>query len=252
LDTLGTKPVILISQSMAKQFFPGENPLGKRLRISFSPEKVREVVGVVGDVKERGLDVLESLSTLYEPLRVDQNGNFTLVIHSTGDSSSLVSAVTQILHRIAPDLPVRDVSSMDEIVAISLSQHRFSMYLFAALAGLAFLLAAVGIYSVVAYSVRRRVQEIEIRMALGASIVDVLRMVLLEGMKPVLIGIIIGAWGAWTVSGILAKLLYGVSATDPLTYLAVAALLGTVAVMSCLIPGYRATRVEPVQALRNE
>ncbi len=251
-DTSGEKPVVLISQGMAKQFFPGENPLGKHLRISFSPEKSREVVGVVGDVKERGLDVLEPVSMLYEPLLADQKGNISFVIRSSSDTSSLVSAVTQILRRMAPDLPVRDVRPMDEIVALSLSQHRFSMYLFAALAGLAFLLAAVGIYSVLAYSVRSRAQEIGIRLALGAGVGNVVRMVVLEGMKPVLAGFLSGALGAWAVSGILARLVYGVSATDPLTYLAVAALLGIVAIMSCLIPAYRATRIEPLQALRNE
>lgn len=141
---------------------------------------------------------------------------------------------------------------MDELVATSLSQHRFSMLLFVALASLAFVLAAVGIYSVLAYSVRSREQEISIRMALGAQVRDVLRLIVIEGMKPALPGIALGTFGAWTLSDILSKLVYGVSTTDPYTFAAVAGLLGTVACMACLIPAYRATRVEPVNALRNE
>jgi ABC-type antimicrobial peptide transport system permease subunit len=141
---------------------------------------------------------------------------------------------------------------MDELVATSLSQHRFSMLLFVALASLAFVLAAVGIYSVLAYSVRSRVQEISIRMALGAQVRDVLGLILFEGMKPALLGIVVGTFGAWTLSDILSKLVFGVSTTDPYTFAAVAVLLATVACMACLIPAYRATRVEPVNALRNE
>jgi putative ABC transport system permease protein len=252
-DTLGHKAVILISRSMAKQFWPGENPIGKRLRISFTPETVREVVGVVGDVKERGLDVLEPVAMLYEPLPQDEKGSISLVVRgSSRDVSRLVPAVTRVLQGINPELPVRDTASMDELVAASLSQHRFSMFLFAALAGLAFLLAAVGIYSVLAYSVRRRTQEISIRMALGAQLWDVLRLIVLEGMKPTLIGVAAGALGAYALSGILSQLLYGVSATDPYTFAIVASLLAAVALVACLIPAYRAARVEPVNALRNE
>ena len=251
-DTVGQKAVVLISQSMARQFFAGENPLGKRLRISFTPEISREVVGIVGDVKNRGLDVLERVSMLYEPMQQTETGNISLAVRSDRDAAAVVRAVTRVLQQINPELPVRDVVSMDELVATSLSQHRFSMFLFVALAGLAFLLAAVGIYSVLAYSVRRRVQEIGIRIALGAQVQDVLRLIVMEGMKPALIGIAIGAFGAWTLSSILSRLIYGVSATDPYTFAAVAVLLAAVAFMACLIPAYRATRVEPLNALRNE
>jgi putative ABC transport system permease protein len=251
-DTVDTKSVAIISQSMAKQFWPGENPIGRRLRISFTPEISREVVGVVGDVKERGLDVLDPVAMLYVPLMQKDKGSVSLVVRSDRDSSVLVPAITRVLHRINPELPVRDVTAMDELVATSLSQHRFSMLLFVALASLAFVLAAVGIYSVLAYSVRSRVQEISIRMALGAQVRDVLGLILFEGMKPALLGIVVGTFGAWTLSNILSNLVYGVSTTDPYTFAIVAVLLATVACMACLIPAYRATRVEPVSALRNE
>jgi predicted permease len=251
-DTSGQKAVVLISESMARQFWQAENPIGKRLRISFSPEIVREVVGVVGDVKERGLDVLEPVSMLYEPLQQNLAGNVSLAVRSNRDGSAVVPAVTRVLQQINPELAVRDVLSMDELVETSLSQHRFSMFLFAALAGLAFALSAVGIYSVLAYSVRRRVQEIGIRLALGAQVRDVVRLIVVEGMQPTLMGIALGAFGAWMLSSILSRLIYGVSATDPYTFAAVAILLATVALISCLIPAYRATRLDLMNTLRNE
>jgi putative ABC transport system permease protein len=141
---------------------------------------------------------------------------------------------------------------MDEVVAATLSQHRFTMWLFAALAGLAFVLAAVGIYSVLAYSVRSRVQEIGVRIALGAAPADILRLVVSEGMRPVLAGIGLGACGALALGGVLSKLVYGVSPADPTTFFAVALVLSIVAVFACVIPAYRATRIHPVIALRNE
>jgi ABC-type antimicrobial peptide transport system permease subunit len=141
---------------------------------------------------------------------------------------------------------------MDELVAESLAQDRFGMYLFVVLGGLACLLAAVGIYSVLAYSVRSRVQEISIRIALGAKISDVLRLVVIEGMKPTLAGIVLGGLGAWLLSDFLSRLVYGITATDPYTFAAVALLLAAVALIACLIPAYRATRVEPLKALRSE
>jgi putative ABC transport system permease protein len=160
--------------------------------------------------------------------------------------------VARVLQGIDPELPLRDVVSMDELLATSLAQHRFSMFLFVALAGLAWVLGAVGIYSVLAYSVRRRVQEIGIRMALGARTQDVIRLVLVEGMKPALIGMALGAFGAWMLSGVLARLLYGIRTTDPFTFAAAAALIGAVAIGASLLPAWRAARVEPVDALRGE
>jgi predicted permease len=246
------KAVILISQSIAQQFWPGEDPIGKRLRISFTPEIVREVVGVVGNVKERGLDVLDPVTTLYVPVRQNDRGSLSLVVRSDEDAEALAPAITHGLHQIDPELPVQNVRSMDELVAESLAQDRFGMYLFVVLGGLACLLAAVGIYSVLAYSVRSRVQEIGIRIALGAKISDVLLLVVVEGMKPTLLGIAMGAFGAWLLSGILSRLIFGITPTDPYTFAAVALLLAAVALIACLIPAYRATRVEPLTALRSE
>lgn len=241
----------VISQSMANLFWPGENPIGKRFRISFTPETVREVVGVAGDIKERGLDVLEPVTMLYLLVRPEQD-RLSLVVRGSGDLNRLTPAVTRMLTQIDPELSVRKVRSLEEVVATTLSQYRFSMWLFTALAALAFLLASVGIYSVLAYSVRNRVREIGVRMALGAGPKDVLRLVISEGMKPTLLGVALGACGAWALSGILSKLIYGVKATDPGTFLLVGALLVTVALVACMVPGYRATRIQPQDALHHD
>jgi ABC-type antimicrobial peptide transport system permease subunit len=138
------------------------------------------------------------------------------------------------------------------MVATALSQHRFNMLLFLALATLAFLLAALGIYSVVTYNVRSRIPEISIRMALGAQVGDVLRLVLTDGMRPALAGVGVGAIAALSLTGLLSKMIYGISPTDPITFVAVGLLLTTVAVAACLLPAWRATRVDPILSLRDE
>jgi predicted permease len=250
-DRQSGKAVAVISQAMANLFWPGEDPVGKRFRISFTPEIVREVIGVVGDIRERGLDVLEPVAMLYIPISPDQN-RIALVVRGDGEVSRLAPAVAGVLARIDSEIPIRDVRTMQEIVAATLAQYRFSMWLFAALAGLAIVLASIGIYSVLAYTVRSRVREIGVRMALGARPADVLRLVIVEGMKPALAGVALGALGAWALGGVLSKLIYGVSPADPLTFIAVAALLTAVALIACAVPGYRATRVQPLEALHNE
>jgi predicted permease len=251
-DTSGPDDVAIISQSMANLFWPGENALGRRFRISFTPDKVRTVVGIVGDIKERGLDELQPVTMLYLPIRQDNTNSEMLVVRGEGDVSRLTPAISRCLASVDPTLPIRDVRTMEEVVAATISQHRFSMWLFAALAGLALLLAIVGIYSVLAYSVRSRIHEIGVRIALGAAPSHVLRLVIAEGMRPVALGVVIGGCGAIALNGVLSKLVYGVSPADPVTCLIVAVLLATVAALACAIPGYRATRVHPLIALRNE
>jgi putative ABC transport system permease protein len=251
-DTAGEKAVAVVSRSMANLFWPGENPLGKRFRISFTPKIVREVVGVVEDIRDRGLKILEPVTMLYTPILQSDANAVSLVVRGDGDATRLTPGITRVLGEMAPELPIRNTRTMEEIVAATLSQQRYSMWLFAALAGLAFLLASVGIYSVLAYSIRNRVTEISIRMALGARPAGILRLVIIEGMKPTLIGMLLGAVGAYALGGLLSKLIYGVSPTDPMTFLAVVLLLAAVALLACVIPAYRATRIEPVRALRGE
>jgi len=160
--------------------------------------------------------------------------------------------VTKAIHETGPDLPVVDVMSMSDVIAQSVSPQRFNMLLLASFAGLALILAAVGIYSVLSYTVRRRVREIGIRVALGASNNDVIRMVLTDGLKPILLGVALGLAAALALSRVMASLIFGVRATDPLTFAAVALLLLVVGIFATIIPAYRATRIEPARILREE
>ncbi|PYV83033.1 MAG: ABC transporter permease [Acidobacteria bacterium] len=259
-DIAGRPPTTLISASMAKQFWPNEDPIGKHVTLTFFPGVVREIVGVVGDVKADGLNQTRPSATLYVP--IDQMtmppGNpfrsfpMTLVVRSSSNPASIVGAVTNAVHEVDAAVPVRDVLTLDDLVTNSLSQQRFNLSLLGAFAVLALILAAIGIYSVLSYSVRRRVQEIGIRLALGARLSDVLRMVIVEGMKPTLLGVTVGIVGALALGRVMSSLIYGVKPTDPLTFLAVAAVLAMVALLATFIPAYRAAKVDPMVALRYE
>jgi putative ABC transport system permease protein len=251
-DTADRPAVALVSESFAKRFWPHDSPLGKHLTLTFYPGIAREVVGVVGDVKQAGLDMDMGTETIYTSLAQIQRTRVQLVVHTSAPPSSLVSAVTNVVHQVDPDEPVLKVQTMEDVVDASLFQQRFSVILLGAFAGLALLLAAVGIYSVLAFAVRRRVQEIGIRMALGAQIRDVLRMVLYDGMKPTLIGVGIGLAGALALGRAVSSMIYGVRATDPATYVAGAGLLAAVALCASVIPAIRATKVDPMRALRDE
>jgi putative ABC transport system permease protein len=251
-DMADRPAVALVSESFAKRFWPHDNPLGKHLTLTFYPGIAREVVGVVGDVKQDGLDMDMGKETIYASLAQIQRTRAQLVVHTSAPPSSLVSAVTNAVHQVDPDEPVLKVETMEDVVDASLFQQRFSVILLGAFAGLALLLAAVGIFSVLAFAVRRRVQEIGIRMALGAQIGDVLRMVLYDGMKPTLIGVGIGLTGALALGRAVSSLIYGVSATDPATYIAGAGLLAAVALCASVIPAICATKVDPMRALRDE
>jgi predicted permease len=255
--------VVLISESMAKRFWPNQDPIGKRLTLSFSPDRIREVVGVVGDTKQNGLDFAETTPSVYWPVKqVSTPGAAVggtwrsypmyLVARTSVAPATLTSAMTAAVHDFNRDLPVTDVMTLDDFVAQSLSQQHFNMMLLSAFAGLAVLLAALGIFSVLSYSVRRRVREIGIRMALGAQVRDVLRLIIVEGMKPTAIGILIGLVGALALGRALSSMMFGVRATDPLTFATVSALLIVVSFVASMLPAYRATRVEPVRTLRDE
>jgi len=259
-DNAQAPAAVLISQSLAKRFWPNESPIGRRLTMTFFPDKVREVIGVIGDVKQDGLGENEPAATIYMPLAqisVPAMGGWrsfgmSLVVRSHSDPATLTSAVTHAVHEVDSQTPVLDIETMKDFVADSLTQQRFNMLLLAVFAALALVLAAVGIYSVLAYSVRRRIREIGIRMALGAQIRDVLRLVVVEGMKPAIIGLLIGLFGALALGRVLSGLIFGVKPTDPVTYAAVSVLLAMVALCATLIPAYRATRVDPMKTLHEE
>ncbi|HET9165280.1 MAG TPA: ABC transporter permease, partial [Candidatus Angelobacter sp.] len=259
-DTADKPGAILVSEAMAKRFWPNEDALGKRLTLTFAPGKIREVVGIVGDVKLDGLDQAELNSAIYEPLTqisAPPSGEWRsfgldVVVRTTTPPATLVSAVTNSVHEIDPQQAVVHMMTMDQFMAESISPQRFNMLLLATFAGLALVLAAIGIYSVLSYAVRRRVREIGIRMALGAQIRDVLRLVVFEGMKPAVVGMAIGLTGALLLGRVLAKLVFGVKTTDPATFAAVSILLMAVALLATAVPAYRATRVDPMRTLRDE
>jgi len=164
----------------------------------------------------------------------------------------MVSAVSGAVQEVDRGIPLRDIFTMDDVVSQSLTQPKFNMLLLGVFAGLALLLAAIGIYSVLSYSVRRRVPEIGVRLALGARLSDVLRMVVTEGMKPTLLGVAIGVAASLAMGRLVASLIFQVKPTDPMTFVAVGALLALIALLACVIPAYRASKVDPVIALRNE
>ncbi len=259
-DVAGRTPTVLISESMAKRFWPNQNPLGKHLTMTFYRGVAREIVGVVGDVKLDSLDETRPTETIYWPL--DQifatpgepwrSFPMSLAVRTSIDPMSAVSAVTAAVHQVDPETPVTEVMTMNELISTSLSPQRSNMLLLAAFAALALVLTAVGIYSVLSYAVRRRVREIGIRMALGASHSDVLKMVVADGMKPILLGVGIGFAAALALGRAVSSLIYGVRPADPLTFAAVSSLLIAVGVLATIVPAYRATRVEPVRTLRDE
>ena len=259
-DATGRPGAALISDSLARRFWSKEDPIGRHITLTFFPGVVREIVGIVGDVKLDSLDETRPVDTIYVPLaqltvptqQTWHSFGMTFAVRTNSDPLNSVAAVTKAIREVGPDLPVVDVMSMNDVIAQSVSPQRFNMLLLASFAGLALILAAVGIYSVLSYTVRRRIREIGIRMALGASNHDVIRMVLADGLKPILVGVALGLAAALALSRVVSSLIFGVRATDPLTFAAVALLLLLVGIFATIIPAYRATGIEPVRILREE
>ena len=245
--------VVLISQAMARRFWPGADPVGRRLKFGRpeSDSPWRTVVGVVGSVKHDALDT-EAKTELYFPHAQVPYRTMSVVVRTAGDPLALVGAARRAVHALDQHLPLTDVATAEQILERSVGAPRFTMMLLATFAALALMLAAVGVYGVIAYSVSRRTQEIGVRIALGAQRRDVLGLVVREGMVLAAIGVALGIAGAWALSRVLASLLFGVTATDPATYAGMSALLIGVAVLASVLPARRAARVDPIVALRYE
>jgi putative ABC transport system permease protein len=240
--------VLLISELLASQVFPNEDPLGKRL-IMVMADQPWEIIGVVGDIRHRALET-QPFPAMYLPTYA--TGRTNLVIRTQGDPTSITTAVRKEVQALDPDQPVADVKTMEQWVDSAVAGPRYRTLLLGLFALLALVLASTGIYGVMSYSVAQRTHEIGVRMALGARQLDVLKLVVLQGMGLVLIGVAVGLVGAFALTRVMASLLFGVGAKDPVTFAVVAALLSLVAFVACYIPARRATKVDPLVALRYE
>jgi putative ABC transport system permease protein len=252
-DTNKTAETVgVIDQTLARRYWPDQNPVGQQVKFGFGAGiQGVKIVGVVGDIKSDGFDA-PSVPHIYVPLGKFAPVNAVVFLRSRGDVEHLGEAVRQVVERVDPNVPVHSISSMDEIIARSLADRRFALELLGVFAAVALLLAAVGIYGVMAYSFSQRTHEVGIRMALGAQRLDILRMALGEGMRIVVIGLASGLVGAAVVSRIFRSMLFNVAPADPITYFAVSAILAGVAIFACYIPARRATRIDPLIALREE
>jgi putative ABC transport system permease protein len=248
-DASGAPEVVVVNETMARRFWPDEDPLGKRLRIANNPW--RTVVGVVADVKNDGLSA-EPKPEMFYPLLQSPLPFMTLVVRTDTDPKTLAAAVGREVRAVDADEPVYDVKTMDERLAESVSPQRLTTLLVGVFAALAMTLAGVGIYGVISYSVAQRTREMGVRMALGAQKGDVLKLVLRQGLLLALAGVLIGLAGAFALTRVMSGLLYGVSVTDPATFAGVAVMLTAVALVACLVPALRAARVDPMVALRYE
>ena len=255
-DRHGSTSVVIVSETFARQHFPNEDPLGKRIKPGISTiddedSPMREIVGVVGDVRNQNLSA-ESKPAYYVPQTQVPFSSMVAVMKTTNEPRSLTSAATKEVAAMDQDVPLFGVKSMEEYLSASVAAPRFSTTLLSIFAGVALVLTIVGLYGVMSYSVAQRTNEIGIRMALGAQSRDVLLMIVKQGSVLIALGLAIGLIGAYALTRLISSLLFGVTAKDPFTFAAVSVLLAIVALLACYIPALRATKVDPMNALRCE
>jgi putative ABC transport system permease protein len=252
-DMAGTSPAVVISESLAKGKFPGQDPIGKRVHVGPTDGPWYTIVGVVGDVKQTSLAVSQSDAVYITTTQWHFADNaMSLVLRVHGAAAALAPVIRKAIWSVDKDQPIVRVATMDDLLAASAAQRRFALILFETFGLVALVLAAGGIYGVLSGSVTERTSEIGVRLALGAQSRDVLSLILRQGVKLTLGGVGLGLLAAWTVTRLLARLLYSVSATDPSTFAGVALLLTVVALLACYLPARRASLVDPLVALRRE
>jgi len=260
-DTDKTPLVAIIDENMARELFPDKEPIGEHVLLNEGTLRF-EVIGVIRHVKHLSWDA-DAQSKVRFQMYTDYNqipdrffaqatGAMSLVVRTTSDPSSVVSSVRNEVLNVDKDQPVYNIKPMSDLVAASMSQQRFAMLLLAVFAGVSLVLASVGIYGVMSYSVTQRSHEIGIRMALGASGGDVVNLVVGQGLRLVIAGVATGLAGAFALTRVMSSLLFGVSATDPLTFAVTSVVLTGVALGACFVPARRAIRVDPMEALRCE
>jgi putative ABC transport system permease protein len=253
-----TPAVVIINNTMARRFWPGEDPIGKRMKAGFDGSQWCTIVGIVGDVKHTGLDAATNAEMYYHYLQIPPElmgfveGTMTLVLRTQAEPNSMVGAVRGEVQKLDPDLAVFNVKTMQDLVGGSLAQPRFRTLLLGVFACMALILAATGLYGVIAYAVTQRTNELGVRMALGAQKSDVLKMVVGEGAQLAAMGIGIGLVVAFPLMRIISRLLFGVNAADPLTFAATSSLILLVALAASYLPALKAIKVDPLVALRHE
>jgi putative ABC transport system permease protein len=240
--------VVIISDLLARKVFPNEEPIGKRLILVIAKQPF-EIIGIVGDIRDRALEV-NPLPAMYLPS--NQTGWMNVVVRTQGDPASLTGAIRKEVRAIDPDQPIAAMRTMNEWMGTAVAGPRYRTALLALFAFVALVLASTGIYGVMSYSVSQRTHEIGVRMALGARQLDVMKLVVRQGMTLVIVGVGLGLLGAIALTRVMSTLLFGVTAKDPLTFVVVAALLTLVAFVACYLPARRATKVDPLVALRYE
>jgi putative ABC transport system permease protein len=254
-DGPDTTPVVVVNESLARQFFPGENPIGKRIRPGISvdekPSRMREIVGVVADIKFKNL-TSEWMPTSYLPQAQIPIGRLTVIIRTQGNPDALARPLAETVRSIDPDLPAYNIKTVEEYLDGTIAIPRFNTMLLSVFAGLALVLTAIGLYGVISYSVAQRTHEIGIRMALGAQPKEMMRLVVGQGVRLALVGVGLGLIAAFAFTHFLSSLLFGVTTTDPISFLTVVATLLVVVLLACYIPARCAMRVDPMVALRYE
>ncbi|MEY2508474.1 MAG: hypothetical protein QOH01_2803 [Verrucomicrobiota bacterium] len=243
--------VAIINETMARQFFPNEDPIGKRINITNGPDAWREIIGIVGDIKQYGVDKATSAQA-YEPFAQVPFSSLNVVIRTKGSPAALLGSLRPAVYAIDKDQPVGIIRPLEEIMAESIARQRFAMLLLTVFSGVALVIAAVGIYGVMAYNVVQRTGEFGIRMALGAQQGDVLRLVFVQGGKLIGLGLLIGLLATLAASRAMGSMLFNTSAYDPLTLGTITVVLAAVALVACFFPASRATKVNPIDALRAE
>jgi putative ABC transport system permease protein len=250
-DTAERPGIVVIDAAMAREFFPDEDPIGKRILIGIRDRGPREIVGIVGNVRQTSLDY-QAGPHMYIPYYQTPLSYATLLVRTFADPSVASAAVKQEVLAVDPRQPIYSIRTMNQIISNSLAGRRFNLTMLSIFAGVALMLAAIGIYGVMNYVVTERTRELGVRLALGAQARDILKLVFGQAMWLILAGIAIGLGGSLALTRLMKKLLFEVEANDPVTFILVTSMLGLVALLACWIPARRASKVDPMIALRSE